>query len=195
MNFRKAITALALAFSVFAAVADSGIQTNSGLHGSGSIPSQALSHLLSTFPPDFPVYGAQIYPLYDGSTELALLTTAEKDGWQIRIYSYGKTGQFTSTWQSDPFPSEFAVSSSGNFRRASADPLHDGTDVEFSGCKAHDCPGSFGVLIYSPSRRRAFQAVVRKGETIFSPELNTPENKSLKDYLQRKIEAMSHYHE
>ena len=57
----------------------------------------------------------------------------------------------------DPFPSEFAMSSSGNFRRASADPLHDGTDMEFSGCKPHGCLGSFGVLIYSPSPQELFK--------------------------------------
>jgi hypothetical protein len=186
VDSRKVFITLLVLVSIVAAAA------YSAQSSSGAIPSQALSRFLSTLPPDFPVYGAQIYPLRDGSTELALLTAAPKSGWQIRIYSYGKTGEFTIKWKSDPFPPEFAVSSSDNFRGASADPVRESAEIEFSGCKAHDCPGSFGALIYSPSRNRAFQAIVRNGAAAISPELNRPENKPLKDYLVKKIKAMAH---
>jgi len=107
----------------------------------------------------------------------------------------GKKKNRTHYWQSPSLPSEFAVSSAGHFRTVTADGLHEGTDIEFSGCKAHDCPGSFGLVLYSPSRRRAFQGVVRDSETILSPELDLPENKTPKEYFQKKMKEMSHYHD
>lgn len=194
VSHRYAILVLVAALSSLLVAAESA-RTNGGSRDPASISSHALSQLLSTLPPDLPVYGIYIYALYEGSTEIALLTTAEKNGWQIRIYGYDRTGQFTSKWQSSPLASEFAVSSAGRFRRVTADGLHESTDIEFSGCKAHDCPGSFGVLLYSPSRKRAFQGVVRNGEIILSPELDLPENKPLKDYLLKKVKEMSHYHD
>jgi hypothetical protein len=194
VGHRYAILVLVAALFSFLATGES-TRTNGGSRDSASISNHALSQLLSTLPPDLPVYGIYIYPLYEGSTEIALLTAEKKDGWQIRIYGYDRTGQFTSKWQSSPFDSEFAVSSAGHFRRVLADGLHEGTDVEFSGCKAHDCPGSFGVLLYSPSRKRAFQGIVRNGEIILSPELDLPENKPLKNYLLKRVQEMSHYHD
>ncbi len=160
-----------------------------------SIPSAGLSELFSTLPASLPLYGLQIYVLSDGSTGIALLTATENSGWQIRTYSYDRGGKFLPTWVSPKLDPEFAVSSADNLRRVFADLQHEGADIEFSGCRAHDCPGSFGVLIYSPSRKKAFQAVVRNGKTILSPELDIPENKPLKDYLLKRVEYKSHYHE
>jgi hypothetical protein len=160
-----------------------------------SISSIALSQLFSTLPSNLPVYGLQIYALSHGSTEIALLTATEGNGWQIRIYGYDRNGKFISNWVSPQLDPEFAVSSADNFRRVFANVQREGPDIEFRGCKVHDCPGSFGVLLYSPSRKKAFQAVVRNGETVLSPELSLPENKPLKDYLLKRVEYESHYHE
>jgi hypothetical protein len=192
VSHRYAILVLVAALSSLLVTAESA-RTNGGSRDPASISNHALSQLLSTLPADLPIYGIYVYPLYDGSTEIAMLTAGDKDGWQIRIYGYDRTGQFASNWQSSPLASEFAVSSASHFRRVGADGLHEGTDIEFNGCKAHDCPGSFGVLLYSPFRKRAFQAVVRNGEIILSPELDRPQNKPLKDYLLKRVKEMSHY--
>jgi hypothetical protein len=159
---------------------------NGGEHNSGSVPSETLSQFLATLPKGLPVYGTQIYPLYDGSIEIAILS-ADKQGWQIRVYGYSRTGQFTKHWTSEPFPPEFAVSSTEKFRMVSADPIHDSTDIEFSGCRAHDCGNSYGVLLYSPSRKQFFQVVQSNGKAALSDELNRPENEALKQYLIKRV--------
>lgn len=151
----------------------------------GSVSSEVLAQFFTAFPKDLPVIGTQIYSLY-GSTEIAALT-ADNPGWQVRVYRYGKTGQFTKRWISEVFPLEFAVSSSEKFRMVSADPLHDSTDIEFSGCKAHDCGNSYGVLLYSPSRSQWFQAVQTNGKTTISKDSDNPANEALRQYLAKRL--------
>src|SRR5712692_9651552 len=74
--------------------------------GDNNISSHALSQFLSNLPPNLPIYGIHIYPLYNGSTEIALLTAISHVGWQIRVYSHGKTGPVALEWQSASLPPE-----------------------------------------------------------------------------------------
>jgi hypothetical protein len=175
-------------FLVIVALAALSPTANAG--DNANISSHTLSQFLSKLPPDLPIYGIHIYPLYDGSTEIALLTTALHVGWQIRVHRYSKTGQVALEWQSASLPAEFAVSSANQFRSVQVDPMHEGTDIEFSGCKAHECPDSFGVLLYSPSRKKAFLGIMQNGKTTLSPELNEPDNQRIKDYLVRRLAAI-----
>ena len=154
-----------------------------------SISASAFSDLFSKLPPDLPVYTAHIY-VDNGSPQVALLTSSHQDGWQIRVYSRDATGKLEPHWQSAPLSLEFAVSSATHLRIVIADYMREDADVEFSGCKPHDCPFSYGVLLYSPLRVKAFQAVVHDNKTTLSPELENPENRLIKDYLLRRVQEI-----
>ena len=150
-----------------------------------------FSTIFAQLPTGTHICATYVYPTFSGSTQVALLTATERLGWGVRIYDYNsKTGEIGLHWQSGKLPPEFGVSSAAHFRLVGADILHDGEDIEFSGCMQHDCPESYAVLVYSPSRHRAFHAIITQGKTRFSPELEKPENKVVKDYLSARLLKM-----
>jgi len=182
-----------LALLAFLAVVDATGQTH-GMrdqsHQSG-VKASVLSLIFTQLPRDIHICATYAYPTVSGSTEVALLTASEHAGWEVRIYDYNRrTGRIESQWQSGKLPPEFGVSSAAHFRLVGPDALHDAENVEFTGCLQHDCPASYAVVVYSPSRRRAFQAIVSEGKTRFSPELEQPSNKVLKAYLDARLIKM-----
>ncbi len=156
--------------------------------GQDAVSTHDLAAFFAALPHDTAV-DAMYYCPFHGSSSLpmlAMLTENKHLGWQILVYGSYPSGQFDKEWESGALPNEFAVSQAGAFRLVE---LGDEEYIEFSGCKAHDCVNSVGVLLYSPQQSRKFQAVRRNGQIESSAEVGG--SQAVKQYLSSRIKELT----
>jgi hypothetical protein len=94
-----------------------------------------------------------------------LLVAGGHKGWQVQVVSPRAATGYSISWKSSWLADAFAVSSP---QALGTYGLGNEEAVTFSGCAAHECPDIFSVLLYVPSRHRAFTATCENGQTSYS---------------------------
>ena len=160
------------------------------LFGQSAVSSHDLAAFFAALPHDSAI-GAMYFCPFSGSStlaRLAMLTESKKFGRQIVVYVSWPSGHFDKERESGVLPAEFAVSQASSFRLVN---IGDDEFVEFSGCKAHECNHSVGVLLYSPQLGRKFQALSRGGRLEYSREVES--SQAVKQYLASRIETLTSF--
>jgi len=141
--------------------------------------------------------GQRLYSLQTFGTQdaayLAVLSSYAS-GWRVSVFRRANGG-FALEWASHKLPTEFSVSSAGNF---SLYDIGEETTVTFSGCAPHRCAGDYeGFLLYSTAKKEAFFALLTQQENqarqvTFSKNALDPRNARYKEALQKAADDMIH---
>ncbi len=94
-----------------------------------------------------------------------VLVGGKHKGWQLQVVSPSAAKGYSISWKSSWLADAFAVSSP---QALGTYGLGNEEAVTFSGCAPHACPSVFSVLLYVPSRRRAFTATCENGQTSYA---------------------------
>lgn len=114
---------------------------------------------------------------------IALLVGVKKQGWQVFVFMREPNRDFKLVWNSGKLEYSFNVSSPQELQ---VFDQGDSEIVQFEGCAPHLCNDVFSILIYVPSKRMAFTAKY-DGSVTYSPELQAPENRRYKEWLERQV--------
>ncbi len=118
------------------------------------------------------------------SKSIAVATFDDKNGWQVSIFSALKGKPFSLEWNSGKLDDSFSVSYP---EALSLFDLESEDGVVFEGCAPHVCPDVFSILIYVPSKRADFVATYIRGTISYSPNLDSPDNRSYKVLLKQLV--------
>jgi hypothetical protein len=136
------------------------------------------------------IYETRLFDAANGQLGVVVLAT-HASAWNLYVFTRGDDRKVHLDWESGPLNETFSITDRSNLKTVSID-AHLRNLVQFKACNLKTSPLACSIVLYDAVKGDSFTITRDASNKVsYSKELQSPENKIYRDWLDRAISGPS----